>query len=90
MSETFGQWLKARREERGLTLRRVEWISNGALSNAYLSQLEGDKIDSPSVTKLHVLSAAMGLDFADICERACVGEKPRAPDFCPHCGQVMP
>ena len=87
--QTFGQWLKARREERGLTLRDVEQIAMGKLSNAYLSQLEGGRIDAPSVIKLHIISAAIGLDFADLCARACVGEKPQTPDFCPACGQVI-
>jgi transcriptional regulator with XRE-family HTH domain len=82
MSETFGQWLKARREERGLTLRNVEKIANGQMSNAYLSQLEGDRIDAPSVLKLHVLSAALGLDFADLCEPASA-RSPMLPTSAP-------
>ncbi len=88
MSETFGQWLKATREGRGLTLRQVEAISNGRLSNAYVCQLEGDQIDNPSVIKLHALSAALAVDFAEMCERACVGEKPPEPSYCPTCGQI--
>lgn len=89
MSETFGQWLKARRDERGLTLRDVERICSGKPSNAYICQLEGDQIASPTVAMLHRLSAALGLDFAEMCSRASVGEKPATPDFCPHCGQVI-
>lgn len=88
MSETFGQWIKRQRESRHMTLRRVEAISNGRLSNPYLSQLEGDQIASPSVIKLYTLSAALGLDFAEVCARACVGERPPAPQFCPTCGQA--
>jgi transcriptional regulator with XRE-family HTH domain len=86
---SFGQWLKARRKERCLTLRDVERITSGAISNAYLSQLENDQIESPGVAKLHVLSAAYGMDFALLCEKASVGERPAAPAFCPHCGQLM-
>ncbi len=90
MSATFGQWLKARREERHLTLRDVEKITEGAVSNAALSQIETGKIKNPSLKVLHVLSAALGLDFADLCQRACVDNPPPpTPSFCPHCGQVI-
>jgi transcriptional regulator with XRE-family HTH domain len=86
--ETFGQWLKAQREGRGLTLRQVEDITNGRVSNPLLSQLENGHIKSPSVKMLHQISAALGLDFATVCERACIGEHPPEPQFCPTCGQI--
>lgn len=44
---TFGSGLKAARELAGLSLREVEAATG--ISNAYLSQLEGDKIRRPSV-----------------------------------------
>lgn len=90
MSETFGQWLKARREERGLTLRDVERITEGRVSNAALSQVETGKIKNPSVMLCAWVAAAYGLMGDDILHRAQSGNRPvPAPDFCPHCGQLM-
>jgi transcriptional regulator with XRE-family HTH domain len=48
---TLGQFLRAARARKGLTLRQVE--SATGISNAYLSQLEGDKIKQPSPVSLH-------------------------------------
>ncbi len=85
---SFGAYLKRLRTERRLTLRDVEKITNGKVSNAYLSQLEGDRIAAPSVLMLHRLSAALGVDFAVMCERACVGDTPTTrPAPCPVCGR---
>lgn len=86
--EPFGQWLRARRERLGLTLRQVEEITGGRLSNAYLSQLEKGRIESPSIAKVHMLAGALGLDFAEACKRACVDERPIAPPLCPTCGRA--
>lgn len=88
--QTFGQWLKARRVERGLTLRDVERITGGAISNAALSQIETGKTENPGFTTVVTLAAALGLDTRELIHRARHGNKPPlAPDFCPHCGQVM-
>lgn len=90
MTEPFGAYLKRIRESRGLTLRDVEKLSEGGLSNAYLSQIENGKIDAPSVVILHRLSAVYAIDFGDLCERACVGSRPPpSPPLCPTCGQVV-
>lgn len=88
--ETFGQWLKARRVERGLTLRDVERITEGRVSNAALSQIETGKVANPSVMTCAWLAAAYGLMGDDVLHRATTGNKPMpAPEFCPHCGQLM-
>lgn len=50
----LGDFLKACREEKGLTLREVEKETD--ISNAYLSQLEGRKIKKPSPVILGKLS----------------------------------
>ena len=52
--ETLGKTLKSTRENVSLTLRDVE-ISTG-ISNAYLSQLENDKIKNPSANILYKLA----------------------------------
>ena len=52
--ETLGKTLKSTRERVSLTLREVE-VSTG-ISNAYLSQLENDKIKKPSASVLYKLA----------------------------------
>lgn len=50
----LGTTLKRLRELQGFTLRHVEEATN--ISNAYLSQLENDKIKKPSANVLYKLS----------------------------------
>lgn len=57
---TFGTGLKAARELAGLSLREVEAATG--ISNAYLCQLEGNKIRRPSVFFLTKLAALYGID----------------------------
>ena len=52
--EKLGEFLKKKREEKSLTLRQVE--KQTEISNAYLSQLENNKIIKPSPTILKNLS----------------------------------
>jgi transcriptional regulator with XRE-family HTH domain len=52
--ETLGQTLKATRENVSLTLREVE--DSTGISNAYLSQLENNKIKKPSANVLYKLA----------------------------------
>jgi HTH-type transcriptional regulator, competence development regulator len=60
--QTLGQCLKAARERKRLTLRQVE--SATKISNAYLSQLEGDKIKQPSPIWLHKLAELYEVAYA--------------------------
>jgi hypothetical protein len=46
-------------------------------------------VKSPTIKSLHLISAALGLDFAQVCGKAAVGERVATPDFCPTCGQVI-
>ncbi len=88
--QTFGQWLKQQREDRGLSLRDVERITNGKLSNAAISQLETGQTLNPGIMTILLLSAAYGLSDDDVLHRARAGNAPMpTPDFCPHCGQLM-
>ena len=50
---TLGEFLKRHREGNGFTLRAVE--QETGISNAYLSQLESDKIRQPSPVNLYKL-----------------------------------
>ena len=50
----YGDYLKAVREAKNLTLRDVEKKTD--VSNAYLSQLESGKVKQPSPTLLYKLA----------------------------------
>ncbi|MFB6465013.1 helix-turn-helix domain-containing protein [Bradyrhizobium tunisiense] len=67
---TFGKHLARLREATGLSLRQVEEASDKEVSNAYLSQLENDKIAKPSPNILHVLSRIYNTSYEDLMERA--------------------
>ncbi len=63
-SKTLGEFLKTVREQKELTLRAVE--HEIGISNAYLSQLEGNKIKRPSPTILHKLAALYDVSYEDL------------------------
>lgn len=65
---TLGQFLKAAREDRGLSLRGAE--KETGISNAYLSQLESDKIKQPSPTLLHKLAQIYEVPYSTLLELA--------------------
>jgi transcriptional regulator with XRE-family HTH domain len=67
---TLGQYLASIRADRKLTLRQVEEAADKVVSNAYLSQIENDKIQQPSPNVLHALAEIYSLDYADLMERA--------------------
>jgi len=67
---TLGQYLASIRTDRKMTLRQVEDASNKEISNAYLSQIENDKIQQPSPNVLHSLSEIYGIDYPDLMEKA--------------------
>ncbi len=53
---TLGKYLASIRTDRHMTLRQVEEAMNKEVSNAYLSQIENDKIQKPSPNILHSLA----------------------------------
>ncbi len=65
--ETYGEYLKALRESKGLTLRDVEKQTD--VSNAYLSQLESGRIKQPSPTMLYKLSELYGIEYNILLEK---------------------
>jgi transcriptional regulator with XRE-family HTH domain len=67
---TFGKHLARLRDAAHLTLRQVEEASSKEVSNAYLSQLENDKITKPSPNVLHVLARIYSTSYEDLMERA--------------------
>lgn len=67
---TLGGYLAAVRSDRGLSLRQVEELTGKEVSNAYLSQLENDKVKQPSPNILHALSDTYDIDYIGLMERA--------------------
>ncbi len=70
MKPTLGQYLSLIRADRRMTLRGVEEATNKEVSNAYLSQIENDKIRQPSPNILHTLAELYGINFENLMERA--------------------
>lgn len=67
---TLGGYLAAVRSDRGYSLRQVEEMTGKEVSNAYLSQLENDKVKQPSPNVLHALSDSYSIDYIGLMERA--------------------
>jgi transcriptional regulator with XRE-family HTH domain len=67
---TLGKYLAAIRGDRRMTLRQVEEATDREVSNAYLSQLENDKISKPSPNILHSLAVLYSVDYARLMELA--------------------
>ena len=80
--------LKARRQELGFTLREVEKITGGQISNAYLSQLENGRIKSPSLRLICALAAAYAVSVETIHDWLNF-PAVEAPPLCPTCGRLL-
>lgn len=63
----YGEYLKALREAKKLTLREVE--KKTEVSNAYLSQLESGKVKQPSPTTLYKLAQLYGVTYEILMEK---------------------
>lgn len=66
----LGHYLASIRRDRGLTLRAVEERTNKQVSNAYLSQIENNKIEKPSPNILHALAELYRISFEGLMEMA--------------------
>ena len=83
---TLAGFLRARREERGLSLRAVAKITGDAISCPYLSQVEMGHIADISARKLMALADAYGLDPGALMRLAAGGEyRPPMPDTGKRC-----
>ncbi len=69
-SESLGEYLQKVRAVSSLTLRDVETATNKVVSNAYLSQLENNKISKPSPHVLFALAGAYGIPYENLMQRA--------------------
>lgn len=72
--KSLGKTVKEARELIPLTLRQVEEASG--ISNAYLSQLENDKIKKPSANVMYKLSTMYNIDLDVLLAAAGIIEKP--------------
>jgi len=71
--DSLGAHLTRLREAAGLTLRQVEEATEKEevkVSNAYLSQLENNKITKPSPNILHSLATVYKSSYEDLMKRA--------------------
>ncbi len=68
--DSLGGHLGRLRNAAGLTLRQVEQATNAEVSNAYLSQLETNKIAKPSPNVLHALASVYSASYEDLMKRA--------------------
>ena len=66
----FGRYLKQTRETLGLSLRKVQELSNGTVHNAYLSQIENGRTQNPNPDLLAAIAKVYGLDFWNLAYRA--------------------
>ncbi|MEX1296727.1 MAG: helix-turn-helix transcriptional regulator [Candidatus Limnocylindrales bacterium] len=57
------------RKAKGLSLREVQDATGGAVSNAYLSQLERQKIKKPSPDVLRSLATVYGVPYETLMEK---------------------
>lgn len=75
--KSLGRTLKELREIQKLTLRQVEEVTG--ISNAYLSQLENDKIAKPSANVLYKLSDIYQEDMKTLLAAAGIIDSKSAP-----------
>jgi len=68
--DSLGAHLTRLRNATGLSLRQVEEATKKEVSNAYLSQLENNKIVKPSPNVLHALSVVYATSYEDLMRRA--------------------
>lgn len=78
MKQSLGELLRSCRKTMGLTLRQVE--ESTGISNAYMSQLENDKIKKPSANFLYKLSMLYNIPITKplIASGIITGETPDA------------
>jgi transcriptional regulator with XRE-family HTH domain len=67
---TLGEYLASIRVDRKMSLREVEEATNKQVSNAYLSQIENNKIKKPSPNILHALAELYAISFENLMDMA--------------------
>ena len=69
-AQSLGAYLANIRKIKGFTLREVEEATGKEVSNAYLSQLEHDRITKPSPNVLYSLASSYGAAYEVLMEKA--------------------
>jgi transcriptional regulator with XRE-family HTH domain len=69
-ANVLGVVLADLRKAKGLSLREVQEATGGSVSNAYLSQLERQKIKKPSPNVLRNLAKVYGVPYETLMEKA--------------------
>lgn len=77
---TLGQYLASIRVDRKMSLRDVEEATGKQVSNAYLSQIENDKIKKPSPNILHALAELYAISFENLMDMAGYISGTKRPD----------
>tara|TARA_R110002110_G_scaffold372634_2_gene582665 strand:+ start:344 stop:817 length:474 start_codon:yes stop_codon:yes gene_type:complete len=67
---SLGQYLASIRQDRKMTLRDAEEATGKEVSNAYLSQIENDKIKKPSPNILLALSKVYKISYETLMSKA--------------------
>lgn len=62
----LAQRLKAARLSQHITLRQIESLSEGAITNAYVSRIENGLISGVTPGKLRTLSHILKLDYMEL------------------------
>ncbi len=85
----LGPFLRALRSDLGLTLRHVEELSEGAISNVYLSQLETQRRFDPHPRILLALARVYGVSSEVLFEKAGYVERNRPSEVDAAFAQVL-
>lgn len=64
--QEIGNWLKAGRKAKRLTLQDLSLATKGELSVSYLSRLENNQRDNPSIQKLSQIALLLDLDISEV------------------------
>jgi len=75
--KSLGKTLKDAREQATFTLKQVEEATG--ISNAYISQLENEKIKKPSANVLHKLATVYNVDLQVLLAAAGIIEESKTP-----------
>lgn len=67
---SLGKYLASIRAARKMSLRDVEEATRKQVSNAYLSQIETEKIKQPSPNILHALAELYAINFENLMQMA--------------------
>lgn len=74
--ETLGRFIDRVMKEKGLSRKRVEVMSGGAIKASYVGSIVRGEAKNPSVDKMKALARGIGVD-EEVLFRIARGERPR-------------